>query len=140
MRVQAATWADTKDRDNDQCARCSTRYSLTHQHRRAVGMGGSPTPPSIVDSLTLCFDCNGRCERDLQTIALAYGWKVRRWVGDPGRVPVFYPHLHGWARLTKGGEALRIHATEAAQMMREVYGPEWDQWCAEAGVRTPERK
>lgn len=132
-------WRDLKDRDHNQCARCATRYNLSHQHRRAVGMGGSKVAPTFEDSLVLCLDCNVRCERDLQTLALVYGWKVRRYVADPSRVPVFYPHLWGWARLTAGGEALGIHATEAAEMMHDVYGDEWDEWTAEVGALIPAR-
>ena len=125
------TRADMYERDHDQCALCGRRDTLTHQHRRAVGMGGSKIRPTITDSITLCFDCNGRAERDLQTKALAYGVKVRKWVKDPAAVPVLYPFIWGWARLTEGGQAVPIHADEAAQMMREVYGEEWDQWMAE---------
>lgn len=122
---------DMYERDHEQCAMCGRRDELSHQHRQAVGMGGSKIRPSIVESLTLCMDCNGRCERDLQTKALAYGVKVRKWVKDAGLVPVLYPFIWGWARLTPGGEAIPIHADEAAQMMRDVYGEEWDQWMAE---------
>ncbi|PRI11908.1 hypothetical protein [Leucobacter massiliensis] len=140
MRATTSTWRDTKERDGDRCAACGARVGLTHQHRRAVGMGGSKTPPSIEDSLALCGDCNGRCESDLQKYALVFGWKVRRWVKDPSRVPAFYPHLWGWARLTPAGAALPIHAAEAAAMMRDVYGEEWNAWCKEVGVQTPERR
>ena len=140
MRVAPATWRDTKERDGDRCARCGTAFNLTHQHRQAVGMGGSKIAPMITESLTLCGDCNVRCERDLQTMALVYGWKVRRFVSDAGLVPVFFPHRQGWARLTKGGEALPIHATEAAEMMRAVYGEDWDRWAEQVGALAPWRR
>lgn len=135
MRISKPMWADVKERDLEQCAACGARDGLSHQHRRAVGMGGSKAAPTFEDSLTLCIDCNGRCERDLQTRALAQGWKVRRWVQDPSLVPVLFPLTYGWARLTKAGLALPISAAEAAAMMRDVYGTQWDAWCAEVGVK-----
>lgn len=119
------------ERDHDQCALCGSRDNLSHQHRRAVGMGGSKIRPTITDSITLCLSCNGRAEGDLQTKALAYGIKVRKWVKDPSLVPVLYPFIWGWARLTEGGHAEPIHADEAARMMREIYGEEWDQWMSQ---------
>lgn len=137
MRATAAVWAATKDRDVDQCVATGRTDALTQQHRRAVGMGGSKIRPMITDLLTLTAEINDRCERDLQTMALAYGWKVRRWVKDPAAVPVFYPCRFGWARLTIGGEALPIHADEAAQMMRDVYGDDWDRWMDEIECETP---
>lgn len=131
--------ADMYERDLNQCPVCGRRDSLTHGHRRAVGMGGSKKRPSITDSLTLCLSHNERVERDLQIAALFFGWKVRRWVKDPGQVPVFYPLTIGWARLTEGGAALPIHADEAAQMMRDVYGEEWESWRQEAESARPGR-
>lgn len=119
---------DMYERDHDQCVACGTPDTLTHQHRRAVGMGGSKIRPTITDSLTLCAVDNYLAEHSNQTKALAYGWKVRKWVEDPADVPVYYPGRHGWARLTLGGEALAITDEDAAQMMHDVYGEEWDQW------------
>lgn len=136
MRPTAQVWRDTKARDREQCARCGTRYGLSHQHRRAVGMGGSKIPPLIEDSLVLCLGCNVRCEADLQMLALVFGWKVRRWVGDPALAPVFYPHFGGWKRLTESGEAINISATEAEEMMRALYGPQWDEWRSAVGAQT----
>lgn len=133
-----ATRAGMYRRDHDQCVMCTARYTLTHGHRRAAGMGGSKIRPSITDSVTLCAECNGRCERDLQTRALWYGTKVRKWVKDPAMVPMYYPFLFGWARLTEGGEAVPISAQEAARMMRAVYGEEWDRWMEEIGASVPE--
>ncbi|MFA5606625.1 MAG: hypothetical protein WDA07_05500 [Leucobacter sp.] len=101
-------------------------------------MGGSKLRPSITDSLTLCIDCNGRCERDLQIKALAYGVKVRRWVKDPSAVPVLYPFIWGWARLTEDGRAEPITPEEAAVMMRDVYGTQWEEWRAEIGLPVAE--
>lgn len=119
---------DMYDRDHNQCVACGDRDCLTHQHRRAVGMGGSKVRPTITDSLTLCAVDNYLVEHSNQTTGLALGWKVRKWVKDPALVPVFYPKQFGWRRLTEAGEAIPIHANEAADMMRDVYGEEWDQW------------
>lgn len=124
-------------RDGYRCAATGRTDSLTHQHRRASGMGGSKVRPSITDSLTLSAEINDRCERDLQTMALAYGWKVRRWVKDPALVPVFYRWTIGWARLTDEGFVEVISSAEAAEMMRRVYGKQWDQWMEEIGCETP---
>ena len=126
-------------RDHEQCALCGKHDRLTHGHRRAVGMGGSKIRPSIVDSITLCGDCNDRAERDLQTKALAYGVKVRKWVKDPAAVPVLYPFIWGWARLTEDGQAVPISHEEAERMMREVYGDEWDGWMQEIRAHAPAR-
>lgn len=134
------TRADMYERDHNQCAMCGRHDTLTHGHRRAVGMGGSKMKPSITDSITLCFDCNGRCERDLQLKALVYGTKVRRYVKDPALVPVLYPFIWGWARLTEDGRAEPLSAEEAAEMMRDVYGAQWDQWRAEIGLPVFERR
>lgn len=133
------TRKDMYTRDHEQCAMCGRRDTLTHGHRRAVGMGGSKIKPSITDSITLCLDCNVRCERDLQTRALVYGTKVRRHVKDPALVPVLFPFIWGWARLTEDGKAVPIHADEAAEMMRDVYGAQWDEWRAQIGLPVFER-
>lgn len=140
MRPTAAMWADIKERDLEQCAMCGTDQDLTHQHRRAVGMGGSKIRPTFEDSLVLCYGDNRDAEGHLQLNALVFGWKVRKWVTDPSRVPVCYPHSIGWARLTVGGHAEPIHADEAAEMMRDVYGEEWDKWCDEIWYLPPGRR
>lgn len=130
---------DMYERDHEQCVMCGRREGLSHGHRRAVGMGGSKIRPSITDSVTLCLDCNGRAERDLQTKALAYGVKVKRWVKDPALVPVLYPFIWGWALLTEDGKSLPISAETAAEMMREVYGAQWDEWMNEIRAYVPAR-
>lgn len=134
-----AVRADMYRRDHDQCAMCGRHDMLTHQHRQATGMGGSKERPSITASLTLCAECNDRCERDLQIKALVYGVKVRRWVKDPAMVPVLYPFIWGWARLTEDGKAEPITGEQAAEMMRDVYGEEWDEWRAQIGLPVFER-
>ncbi|GAB2567291.1 hypothetical protein [Leucobacter ruminantium] len=124
-------------RDKHRCAATGRSDALTHQHRRAVGMGGSKIRPSITDSLTLSAEINERCERDLQVMALAYGWKVRKWVKDPSSVPVYYRWQRGWAVLLETGDAMRITPEEAAEMMRDIYGDDWDRWMSEINHEMP---
>lgn len=114
-------------RDGYRCAACTTINALTFQHRRAVGMGGSKLVPSPVDGLTLCGSCNARCESDLQDLALANGWKVRRWVQSPEKVPVYYPGELAWFRL-EGVRRVRISSAVAMEMGCSVYGDDWMQW------------
>lgn len=117
--VRALTYA----RDNDQCVSCNARHSLTFQHRRATGSGGSKLRPAVEDGLTSCATCNVSYERERQTVALAMGWKVRRWVRHPEYVPVFYVNEHAWFILGRDGLRDRIGVNAALQMMRDVYGP-----------------
>lgn len=113
-------------RDGFRCVMCGA-LEKTFQHRRAVGMGGSRNVPTAVDGLTLCLTCNVACERELQGKALANGWKVRRWVTSPERVPVYFPHEFSWYRLD-GLNRIRISAAVAMEMGCSVYGDEWMQW------------
>ena len=114
-------------RDGYRCVICGAIEALSFQHRRAVGMGGSRNLPTAVDGLTLCIDCNNRCERDLQALALANGWKVRRWVGSPERVPVYFPAEFQWYRLD-GTRRVKIASQVAMEMGCSVYGQEWVDW------------
>lgn len=109
------------ERDEHRCAACGVYSPLSFQHRRAVGMGGSPTPPLPADGLTLCMVCNADCEAGRQKDALYNGWKVPRWVDDPSRVPVWY-FARGWFRL-EGDDRKRIGFDEARRMFADVYGP-----------------
>ncbi|WP_417510614.1 hypothetical protein [Microbacterium sp.] len=113
-------------RDGRRCVMCGA-LELTFQHRRAVGMGGSRNVPTAVDGLTLCMVCNEACERELQTKALANGWKVRKWVASPERVPVFFPHEFAWFRLD-GVRRVMISAAVAMEMGCAVYGQDWMKW------------
>lgn len=113
-------------RDGYRCVMCGA-LELTFQHRRAVGNGGSKNIPTAVDGLSLCMICNGACEAELQTKALANGWKVRRWVTCPERVPVYFPHEFAWYRL-EGLNRIRISFAVAMEMGCSVYGDQWMQW------------
>lgn len=121
----AAIRAAVLERDNGRCWSCGTRDRLTFQHRRAVGMGGSPVRPIIADGIAACIVCNGRFESDLQTVALEKGWKVRRWVRFPERVPVWDFVTHQWYRLDPFRPIrFPIRSRVARDMMRRVYGPD----------------
>lgn len=122
----AATREAVYRRDARRCAACGVKV-LTFQHRRAVGMGGSKNVPSPVDGLSLCGPCNEGCEGALQATALRFGWKVRRWVTHPERVPVFYPLEMAWFRL-EGVTRVRISRAVAMEMGCSVYGGEWLLW------------
>jgi hypothetical protein len=116
--------AQMLDRDGRHCVVCPATAALEAQHRRAVGMGGSNVRPGITDLLTACSTHNAAFEAGMQGTALLNGWKVRRWVQDPGRVPVFY-EFEGWHVLALDGTRRRITADLAEVMMREVYGLAW---------------
>jgi hypothetical protein len=122
---------DTYDRDGERCVSCGTRTDLQYQHRRAEGMGGREKAPAICDGLTSCTLCNPGYEGPLQRVALRYGWKTRSWVSDRSRVPVWYPLERSWFRLLRrvneaGELRVRVSHGEAMAMMRDVYGPAWD--------------
>jgi len=114
------------DRDGHRCAACHAADGLTFQHRRAVGMGGTRNRPAPTDGLTLCGPCNEACEHSMQTLALAFGWKVRRWA-DPVMVPCYYPHEFQWFRF-EGTRRFPITAVLALDLMHAVYGDTYFQW------------
>lgn len=79
-KVRAATYL----RDQHRCVSCGTQEGLTWQHRAATGMGGAGKRAAILtpaDGLTACAVCNMRYEADMQELALASGWKLRRYRG-----------------------------------------------------------
>lgn len=119
--------AVTYERDKERCVSCGGR-SLQYQHRAVVGMGGSKVRPKLQEGLTTCAFCNPWYEGDLQAKALACGWKVRGWVRDCTEVPVFYAPELSWFRLTSDGRRFLITPVEAALMMHDVYGAEYDEW------------
>lgn len=116
-------------RDHEACVSCNRRDSLTFQHRAAVGMGGSRIKPPPPAGIALCLLCNQACEAELQSRALAYGWKIRRHM-DPHRVPVYYPHEFGWFLLT-GGTRQSISSEIAVELMCAAHGAEWYRWWEE---------
>jgi hypothetical protein len=92
-------------------------------------MGGSRTRPGAADGLTLCLQCNQECEGSLQSLALVYGWKVRKWA-DPVRVPVYFRHQWQWF-LFEGAERRPISGVTALDAMHSVYGDQYLTWSEE---------
>jgi hypothetical protein len=131
MRPTRAVRVGVMSRDGEQCVACADRIGpLEFQHRQAVGMGGSPRLPGYVDGLAVCPEHNSRFEGDLQLAALVYGWKVQRWVGDAGRVPVLYWETRQWCVLLSDGEREYVTAKQALALMGAVYGDEtYVEWC-----------
>ena len=123
--------AVTYERDGHRCVSCGATVHLQYQHRRAVGMGGSEVRPRLEDGVTSCATCNPEYERELQTKALQFGWKVPRWVKNPERVPVFFWMERTWYVLMVEGTRKRVSASLAMAMMREVYG---DAYVEEKGL------
>ncbi len=137
-RPSPVVWAVVKERDEQRCVTCGRRSGLQFQHRNAVGMGGSKRKPMHAEGVTSCWLCNPEYEHTLQTVALVYGWKVKgvkRAVEHPELVPVFYALEGTWFELTTRGTRIRISHADAAARMRDVYGPEWDEWVTLAGLR-----
>lgn len=91
-------------------------------------MGGRKTRPKLHELLTLCTVDNNAVEAALQGTALRFGWKVKKWVTDCALVPVYFLVERAWFRLTPDGRRVRLTATAAAALMRDVYGPEYDEW------------
>lgn len=116
--VRAGTYA----RDRHVCLSCGLGQQLTYQHRQSVGMGGGKRRPRFEEGLTACMDCNPRFERDLQRQALEFGWKVARWVRDPGAVPVFSWPEKTWYQLDRLGGRRMIGQERAMELMQAVYG------------------
>lgn len=114
-------------RDSSRCAACGAYEGLTFQHRQAVGAGGSKIKPTVPEGLTLCAICNAMCEAEMQRSALAWGWKVRRFVSNAGNVPVFYRWKRTWC-LLDGQQAIEITSREALALMRQIYGEQYEKW------------
>lgn len=105
---------------------------VTFQHRQASGHGGRGVKAPVLlpsDGLALCNGHNTRAESDLQTLALVTGVKVRRWVRVPSMVPVMYvSERSSWWLLDEDGGRLQVSDDEAAKLMRQTYGGQWDEW------------
>lgn len=119
---------DVYARDGFRCASCRGFNPLSYQHRAAVGMGGSRLLPTVVGGLTLCVPCNVECEGSMQSRALAFGWKIRRWQ-DATLVPVFYAHEFAWFRF-EGTARVKITSEIAVEMMCAAHGDQWLTWWA----------
>lgn len=116
--------AVTYERDGHRCVSCGAMTGLQYQHRQATGMGGSKVRPRFEEGVTSCGSCNPRYESDLQVKALAFGWKVPRWVSDAALVPVFFWIERAWFLLGRDGTRVQITFGQAWRSMVEVYGEE----------------
>lgn len=119
-KVRAAVYA----RDLQRCLACGATSPLTFQHRQAVGMGGTKHRPSVYGGITACAVCNGRFEHDMQALALAYGWKVPRWL-PPGAlwdVPVYDAPQGRWYLLSLAATRIPITPADAHELMVWAYG------------------
>ncbi|MDJ1371769.1 hypothetical protein [Gulosibacter molinativorax] len=81
----------------------------------------------LTGALTMCTVCNNMAEAELQRSALAWGWKVPRWVKNAANVPVFYRWKRTWC-LLDGLQAIEITAREAMALMRQLYGEQYEKW------------
>lgn len=90
--------ADTYRRDHYRCVSCGTFDSLQWQHRTAEGMGGSKLEVTTADGVTSCAICNPAYESSMQTLALASGWKLKRYRGGlhASQVPFYVVWERQW--------------------------------------------
>ena len=122
----------TYQRDWNRCLSCGRQNYLSYQHRQATGMGGSKHRPTFAEGITACLSCNERFEHELQTKALRYGWKVRGWVRNVWKVPVFDTLTGCWFLLSEVSPARStISHAEARKLMLQIYGEEYEEWCAD---------
>jgi hypothetical protein len=71
----------TYERDGFRCTSCGSMVNLEWQHRESSGHGGRGKKAPVLtpaDGITTCALCNPRYEGDMQPLALASGWKLRR--------------------------------------------------------------
>lgn len=122
-------------RDRNRCAACGALSPLTFQHRNNAIRATRPTYP---EGLTLCGLCNALCEASMQTKAFCYGWKVRSWVEEPGRVPVFYQPENTWWLLEPDGTRSPLSRVYGRSLMIGVYGDQWEAWRDEIRGRQPD--
>lgn len=119
--------AGTFERDAHRCLSCGARSPLEYQHRQAVGMGGTKNLPDWADGITACSSCNRRYEADLQTLALAAGWKVRRNVDVAlTEIPVYDVPTHTWFQLDDHGWRTPIRRSLAVLKIVAAYDGEFD--------------
>lgn len=98
--------------------------SLTVQHRRGKGMGGSALADTPESLIAFCSFHNvlQTADPEFQKICTANGWSVPRWVADQhkmSQIPVRY--ADGWFLLS-GSDRFPISQKVAETLMEEIYG------------------
>lgn len=88
-------------RDGHRCVSCGAYAPLEWHHREASGHGGrGRKAPALTpaDGLTACSRCNSGFEAELQEVALALGWKLRRNRGGMAAhdIPYFDRNVRGY--------------------------------------------
>jgi hypothetical protein len=115
----------TFERDGFRCVSCGAWSELEWHHREASGMGGhGRKQPELTpaDGLIACHSCNARYEADLQTLALARGWKLRRnRCVQSFQVPFFNRNTNTWKLPDTKGGATEIESARA-QMIIDAAG------------------
>lgn len=117
-RVRALTYK----RDGYRCVACGATDGLSWQHRTATGMGGAGVKAARMtpaDGVTACLPCNQRFEADLQDLALANGWKLRKFRGDIGahEVPFYDRNRMTYLLPTTTGEAVEVDPMRALDLL-----------------------
>jgi hypothetical protein len=105
-------------RDGYRCVVCGSP-NITFQHRQASGQGGrgSKAPKlTAADGLSACLLDNQAFEADLQTRAIANGWKVKRFTPVPAaEVPVWYRVEQQWYLLNPDGSRDPLTEEQASE-------------------------
>jgi hypothetical protein len=86
------------NRDNGACYHCALDdETLTVQHRKSKGMGGSKLMNNSANCITLCSYANGLLESDAAFAEQGreYGWKLR-FGDDPLEVPIYDVATERW--------------------------------------------
>jgi hypothetical protein len=112
----------TYARDLDLCVSCGAESPLSWQHRESSGSGGRGVKAPVLtaaDGVTACVFCNVRFEADLQSLALAMGWKLRRNRGGmlACQIPFFDRNVHAWFLPNTTGQRTLVSAVEAAELL-----------------------
>lgn len=124
---RAAVRKATYRRDSNLCVTCGVTTGLQWQHREASGSGGrGRKAPALTaaDGVTSCWSCNARYEADLQSMALRFGWKLRRNRGGilASQVPFFVRWCGEWWLPDDVGGKQVIGEAEALELVAVAGG------------------